>query len=102
MKSAKDVAENWEKIKMKEGRDSVLSGVPKSLPALVKAHRMQEKAAGVGFDWENAEQVWEKVQEEIAELTEEVKNNSAKERKEDEFGDVFFALINYARFIENQ
>ncbi len=100
VKSAKDVAENWEKIKMKEGRDSVLSGVPKSLPALVKAHRMQEKAAGVGFDWENAEQVWEKVQEEIAELTEEVKNNSAKERKEDEFGDVFFALINYARFID--
>ncbi len=92
-----DVAKNWEKLKLKEGRSSVLSGVPKSLPALVKASRMQDKAASVGFDWDRREQVFEKVQEEINELHVEVEANS--QRIEAEFGDVLFSLINYARFI---
>jgi XTP/dITP diphosphohydrolase len=97
--NAEDVKNNWEKIKMKEkDRKSVLDGVPKSLPAMVKAYRMQEKARGVGFDWENATQVWEKVNEEIQELQEEVKSND-HERMEKEFGDLLFSLINYARFI---
>ena len=92
-----EVAKNWEKLKLKEGRDSVLSGVPKSLPALVKASRIQDKAAAVGFDWDRREQVFEKVQEEINELHAEVKENT--QRIEAEFGDVLFSLINYARFI---
>jgi len=93
-----EVKANWEKIKIKKNKKSVLSGVPKSLPAMVKATRIQEKARGVGFDWDNKEQVFEKVKEEINELEEELKNES-KEKMEDEFGDVLFSLINYARFI---
>jgi len=97
---AKTVAENWEKIKMTEGRKSVLSGVPKSMPAMVKAYRMQEKAKGIGFDWENSEQVWEKVEEETMELKKELANGADKARVEAEFGDLLFSLINYARFID--
>ncbi len=92
-----EVKANWEKLKLKEGKSSVLEGVPKSLPALVKAARIQEKVKGVGFDWEKKSQVWEKVEEEIQELEVEVNANS--DRVTDEFGDVLFALINYARFI---
>ena len=98
---AKEVKDNWEKIKVKkEGRTSVLGGVPKSLPPLVKAYRMQEKASGVGFDWEKPEQVWEKVQEELQELKNEVDQNGNKSKVEAEFGDLLFALVNYARFID--
>lgn len=92
------VKQNWEQIKLKEGRKSVFEGVPKSLPALVKAQRIQDKAAGVGFDWDHAEQVWEKVQEELAEMRHEVEQNRP-DKIEQEMGDVFFALVNYARFI---
>ena len=95
---ADEVKANWEKLKLKEGNDSVLSGVPSSLPSLVKASRIQDKAKGVGFDWERKEQVWEKVEEEIHEFKEEVEKGSDK--IEDEFGDVLFSLINYARFID--
>lgn len=94
-----EVKANWESIKMSEGRKSVLEGVPMGLPAMVKAFRMQEKVKGVGFEWEKTEQVWDKVQEELSELNEEVKAGSSSERVEDEFGDLMFALINYARFI---
>lgn len=94
-----DVKRNWEKLKLKEGKKSVLSGVPKSLPATVKAMRLQEKAKQVGFEWDNKEQVWDKVQEELQELQEVVKEND-KDRIEDEFGDVVFSLINYARFLQ--
>ncbi len=92
-----EVKKNREKLKLKEGKTSVLEGVPKSLPALVKAIRIQDKARGVGFDWDNKEQVWEKVNEEIEELQFEIKAKSDK--IEDEFGDVLFSLINYGRFI---
>jgi XTP/dITP diphosphohydrolase len=94
-----DVKRNWEQLKLKEGKKSVLEGVPKSLPAVVKASRIQEKVAGVGFDWEKPEQVWEKVQEELEELNEEIKKGN-KENTEKEFGDVLFSMINYARFID--
>jgi len=94
----KEVKENWEKLKLKEGKKSVLEGVPKSLPAMIKAIRIQEKAKGVGFDWDHKEQVWEKVKEEINELKTEIKKQD-KEKIEEEFGDVLFALINYARFL---
>lgn len=97
--NAEDVAENWERIKLKEGKKSVLEGVPTSLPALLKAYRMQEKAGGVGFEWERKDQVWEKVEEELQELQEEVTQNAAAARIEDEFGDLLFALVNYARYI---
>jgi len=100
VENEQQVKENWEKLKLKEGNTSVLAGVPKSLPSLVKASRIQEKARAVGFDWENPEQVWEKVQEEIAEFKHEIDSNSSKEKMEDEFGDVLFSLINYARFKE--
>jgi XTP/dITP diphosphohydrolase len=93
-----EVKRNWEQLKLKEGKKSVLEGVPKSLPAVVKAIRIQEKVAGVGFDWEQPEQVWEKVQEELSELNEEIKAGS-KENIEKEYGDVLFSMINYARFI---
>jgi len=98
--SAEDVKNNWEKIKLTEGNKSVLSGVPASLPPLVKAYRIQEKARGVGFDWEEPHQVWDKVIEELNELKDEVDNNGPNERKENEFGDLLFALVNYARFID--
>ena len=94
-----EVKANWEKLKLKEGKKSVLEGVPKSLPALVKAARIQEKVKGVGFEWDNRSDVWAKVQEELNELNEEVESNASKERIEEEFGDVLFSLINYARFI---
>lgn len=94
-----EVKRNWEKIKLKEGKKSVLEGVPKSLPALVKASRIQDKARGVGFDWDNREQVWDKVQEEIGEFKAEVDAGDAT-RMEGEFGDLLFSLINYARFID--
>lgn len=90
------VKANWEKLKLKEGKKSVLEGVPNGLPSLVKAYRMQDKVRGVGFDWDHEEQVWEKVQEELNEFKHEVDSNS--DRQVDEFGDVLFALINYARF----
>ncbi|MBL4698839.1 MAG: nucleoside triphosphate pyrophosphohydrolase [Phycisphaerales bacterium] len=95
-----EVKRNWEKLKLKEGKESVLEGVPKSLPAMVKATRIQEKARGVGFDWDNQEQVWAKVQEELGELKAEIDSNASKEKMEDEFGDVLFSMINYARFID--
>lgn len=93
-----DVKRNWEQLKLKEGNKSVLEGVPKSLPAVIKASRIQEKVAGVGFDWEKPEQVWGKVQEELTELNEEIKTGNT-ENTEKEFGDVLFSMINYARFI---
>ncbi len=96
---AEEVKSNWEKIKLANGNRSVLAGVPNSLPALLKAYRMQEKAGGVGFEWERPEQVWEKVAEEIGELKAEVDKGSRVEKLEDEFGDVLFALVNYARYI---
>lgn len=93
-----EVKANWEKLKLKAGKKSVLEGVPNSLPALVKASRIQEKVRGVGFDWDNSQQVWEKVKEEIVEFEQEVKHGNQKQMEE-EFGDVLFSLINYARFI---
>lgn len=99
VKDEEEVKQNWEKLKLQEGKTSVLEGVPKALPAMVKASRIQEKVAGVGFDWEKPEQVWEKVQEELNELNAElVKGNT--DAIESEFGDVLFSLINYARFIK--
>ena len=94
-----EVKRNWEKLKLKEGKKSVLEGVPRSLPALVKAQRIQEKAAGIGFDWEQPEQVFDKVREELQEFSEEVTRQD-KDRMESEFGDILFALINYARFLK--
>ncbi|MEE4177495.1 MAG: nucleoside triphosphate pyrophosphohydrolase [Bacteroides sp.] len=93
------VKENWEKIKLKEGKKRVLSGVPNSLPAMVKAYRIQDKARGIGFDWEHPGQVWEKVQEELNELREEIEKGTSHQKIEEEFGDLLFALINYSRFI---
>jgi XTP/dITP diphosphohydrolase len=94
-----EVKQNWEKLKLKEGRSSVLEGVPKSLPALVKASRIQDKVKAVGFDWDQPEQVWEKVQEELHELQVEVAAND-HDKMEAEFGDVLFSMINYARFLK--
>ncbi len=98
------VKQNWEQIKLKEGNKSVLSGVPKSLPALIKASRIQEKARGVGFDWDNKEDVWNKVEEELAEFKAEYNTLSNDlidiNKAEEEFGDLLFSLINYARFID--
>ncbi len=99
VENAEDVANNWEKIKMKEGRKSVLEGVPRSLPAMVKAYRVQEKVKSVGFDWETKEQVWEKVMEETKELMDELDTGADHQKVEQEFGDLIFSLINYARFI---
>jgi MazG family protein len=98
-KDAEAVKNNWEKIKLTEGRKSVLSGVPQGLPAVVKAYRIQEKARGIGFDWEEPHQVWDKVIEEMNELQDEVKSQEDKSKIESEFGDLLFALVNYARFI---
>jgi XTP/dITP diphosphohydrolase len=97
VKDEEEVKSNWEKIKLKSGKKSVLEGVPKSLPAMVKANRIQDKARGIGFDWDNSTQVWEKVQEELAELKHEVDHQT--DRVEEEMGDVLFSIINYARFI---
>lgn len=94
-----EVKKNWENLKLKEGKTSVLEGVPKSLPAMVKANRIQDKVAGVGFDWEHPEQVFEKLKEELDELQHEVNENNA-EKIEAEFGDVLFSMINYARFLK--
>ena len=99
VKDEEDVKRNWEQIKLKEGKKSVLDGVPNSLPALVKANRIQDKAAGIGFDWEEPKQVWEKVEEELKELQNEVQLNHL-EKIESELGDVFFSLVNYARFLK--
>lgn len=93
-----DVKRNWEKLKLKEGKTSVLSGVPKSLPSMVKAMRLQEKAKQVGFEWDTKEQVWEKVEEEKAELFEAIESGDI-DKMEDELGDVFFSLVNFARFL---
>ena len=96
---AEEVKQNWEAIKLKEGKKSVLEGVPNSLPSLVKANRIQDKVAGVGFDWEKPEQVFEKLKEELAELQHEVAAGE-KDRIEAEFGDVLFSMVNYARFLD--
>ncbi len=98
LQSEEEVKANWEKLKLKEGKKSVLEGVPNGLPALVKAQRIQEKVKGIGFEWELAADVWEKVEEEIEELKVEVAANSSL--KEEEYGDLLFALVNYARFID--
>ena len=98
VKDEEEVKQNWEKIKLKEGKKSVLEGVPNGLPALVKANRIQDKVAGVGFDWEKPEQVWEKVEEELKEFQDEVKEGNV-DAMEAEFGDVLFSMVNYARFL---
>jgi XTP/dITP diphosphohydrolase len=101
-----DVKRNWEQLKLKEGNKSVLGGVPASLPALVKASRIQEKARGVGFDWDEKEQVWAKVEEELQEFKDEFNiaewSSIDKEKAEGEFGDLLFSLVNYARFCRYQ
>jgi XTP/dITP diphosphohydrolase len=99
VKDEEEVKQNWEKLKLKEGKKSVLEGVPKSLPALVKASRIQDKVKAVGFDWEEPRQVWDKVQEELAELQVEV-DAGDQDKIEAEFGDVLFSMINYARFLK--
>ena len=99
VKDEEEVKRNWEQLKLKEGKSSVLEGVPKSLPAMVKANRIQDKVAGVGFDWEHPEHVFEKVEEELAELKVEIAKGDAN-AIESEFGDVLFSLINYARFLK--
>ncbi len=99
VENEEDVKKNWEQLKKKEGNRSVLSGVPNSMPALVKAYRMQDKTAQVGFEWENKDQVWEKVQEEVDELKEQIEANKSQDLIEEEFGDVLFSLVNYARYI---
>ncbi len=96
---AEEVKDNWEKLKLKEGKKSVLEGVPKSLPPLVKAYRIQEKVKGVGFEWKERDQVWDKVIEEMHELKHEVDTNAPKEKVEDELGDLLFAIVNYARYV---
>tara|TARA_R110002126_G_scaffold171637_1_gene320399 strand:+ start:1363 stop:2136 length:774 start_codon:yes stop_codon:yes gene_type:complete len=98
VENEEEVKQNWEKIKLKEGKKSVLEGVPNGLPSLVKANRIQDKVAGVGFDWEKPEQVWEKVQEELEEFQDEVKKGNI-DAMESEFGDVLFSMVNYARFL---
>jgi XTP/dITP diphosphohydrolase len=100
VKDEEEVKKNWEQLKLQEGKKSVLAGVPKSLPAMVKAYRMQEKTKQVGFEWENAGQVWDKVEEEIQEFKETLEQNMSQERREEEFGDILFSLVNYARFIK--
>jgi len=99
VKDEEEVKQNWEKLKLKEGKKSVLAGVPVSLPAVVKATRLQEKARQVGFEWDNREQVWDKVTEETEELHEAVAANEP-DKIEEEFGDLLFSLINYARFLQ--
>ncbi len=99
VKDEEEVKQNWEKLKLKEGKKSVLAGVPQSLPALVKAIRLQEKAKQVGFEWDHVAQVWDKVEEEMQELKEAVNSND-KHHMEEEFGDLLFSLVNYSRFLE--
>lgn len=99
VKDSEEVKRNWEQIKLKEGKKSVLEGVPRSLPALVKSTRIQEKAAGVGFDWKEKERVWDKIEEEWAELR-EVSDSGPAERIEEEYGDILFSMVNFARFID--
>ncbi len=94
-----DVKRNWEQIKKAEGKKSILSGVPNSLPAMIKAYRMQDKTKQVGFEWENKEQVWEKIEEEMQELKEVINEGNDQKRIEEEFGDVLFSLVNYARYL---
>jgi len=96
--SEAEVKANWEKLKLKEGKSSVMQGVPKSLPAMVKSIRIQEKARGVGFDWDNRQQVWDKVLEELQEFKAEV-DRADQEKTIEEFGDFIFSMINYARFV---
>lgn len=96
---AADVKENWEKLKMKEGRTSLFQGMARGMPALQRADRVQEKAASVGFDWDQAEDVWKKVEEEVGELRQAVTGGQGPDRVEDELGDVLFAVVNYARFV---
>ena len=98
VENEEDVKRNWEQLKLQEGKTSLLAGVPNSLPAMVKAFRIQQKVKQVGFEWENKEQVWDKVEEEIGELKAEIEVND-QEKMEAEFGDVLFSLINYARFL---
>lgn len=98
VKDEEEVKQNWENLKLKEGKKSVLEGVPRTLPAMVKANRIQDKVAGVGFDWEKPEQVWEKLKEELSEFEQEVKSRNT-DAIEAEFGDVLFSMINYARFL---
>ena len=99
VKNEQEVKENWEKLKLKEkGNNTVLGGVPKSLPAMVKAMRIQEKARGVGFDWDNKDQVWDKVHEELEEFKEELDQNQHEKAKE-EFGDLLFSMVNFSRFV---
>lgn len=97
-RTAEEVKQNWERLKLKEGKSSVLSGVPRALPALVKAIRLQEKAKQVGFEWENPEQVWDKVQEETEELQEAIAMHD-HDKMEDELGDLLFSIVNYSRFL---
>ena len=99
VESDEDVKRNWEQIKLKEGKSSILAGVPKALPSLLKAMRLQEKAKQVGFEWETKEQVWEKVEEEIKEMKEAIQDSNPS-KVEEEFGDVLFSLVNYARFLK--
>ncbi len=100
VKDSGEVIENWEELKKKEGNRSVLSGVPVSLPALIKSHRIQDKARAVGFDWDQREQVWDKVTEEIEEVKHELMNGSRKERMEEELGDLLFSVVNAARLYD--
>jgi MazG family protein len=99
VKDEEEVKQNWEKIKLREGKKSVLGGVPKSLPSMVKAIRLQEKSKQVGFEWDNTQQVWNKVEEELGELKEAVASGD-HDKMEDELGDVFFSLVNFARFLQ--
>ena len=100
VKDSGEVIENWEELKMKEGNRSVLAGVPVSLPALIKSHRIQDKARAVGFDWDQREQVWDKVIEEINEVQHELEKGQEKERMEDEIGDLLFSIVNAARLYD--
>ena len=99
VKGSEEIKQNWEKLKMKEGRTSVMDGVPRELPALLRAHRLQDKAAKVGFDWEKREDAWKKVDEEMGELHRAIESGGQDE-VESEFGDLLFALVNYSRFID--
>ena len=100
VKDSEEVIENWEELKMKEGNRSVLAGVPISLPAMIKSHRIQDKVRAVGFDWDHREQVWDKVIEEINEVRHELNNGQVKERMEDEIGDLLFSIVNAARLYD--